>query len=169
MQELLFKTNKFSKPMVLEGNDALSTLLCRLILMEPGTNPLHPEMGVGLVSRYRHSDVAEVEDLEQEIKDQIDHYLPQFRSVEVKCTIFEGDIRISININNTLFNFSTSELANESFMTNGDDYDNIYTDDDEIDENDFSESELADSGFYDNDPEGYTRAMDPLLNSDPND
>ena len=47
-KEYTFSVNKFKKPnSVTEGN-AIGTRLMELIMMEPGDDPLHPDMGVGL-------------------------------------------------------------------------------------------------------------------------
>ena len=54
-KDFLFSTDNFNQPkVVVEGKEAISTLLESLILLEPGTNPVRPEMGVELVSRYRY-------------------------------------------------------------------------------------------------------------------
>ena len=44
-KEYLLSVNNFNEPAALEGKQAIGLLLVRLILMEPGTDPLHPDMG----------------------------------------------------------------------------------------------------------------------------
>ena len=48
MKEYLLTTNEFLVPDHVEGSDAYGLLLLRLLLLQPGQNPLHPAMGVGL-------------------------------------------------------------------------------------------------------------------------
>ena len=43
VKEYLLTTDEFRNPKVLEGAKAIGILLVRLLLMEPGTNPLHPD------------------------------------------------------------------------------------------------------------------------------
>jgi septum formation topological specificity factor MinE len=64
------------QPDVLEDKDAKYTLIIRLILMEPGTIQTHPEMGVGIISRWRYSDSEDLLNLQNEIRKQISKYLP---------------------------------------------------------------------------------------------
>ena len=53
-REYLLDMNNFDQPEILKDKAAIAALLTRLILLEPGTNPLFPTMGVGLVSKYRY-------------------------------------------------------------------------------------------------------------------
>ena len=83
--EPLLSINKKNLPLVTEKGDAMSLLLIRLILMEPGLIQTHPDMGVGLVSHYRYCTDTDMITLSNTIKSQIDCYLPQFAVNEVKC------------------------------------------------------------------------------------
>ena len=53
MVEHLLTTNEYLEPKTLKGADAYGTLLFRLLILQPGENPLHPRMGVGLGPKYR--------------------------------------------------------------------------------------------------------------------
>ena len=46
MKEFVISTNAFELPKILEGNEAEYTLIIRLLLLEPGTNQNHPDMGI---------------------------------------------------------------------------------------------------------------------------
>ena len=70
-KEYVLSTNSFKKPKVLTGKTAIATLLVRIILLEPGTDPLQPEMGVGLVSKYRFLNGPLEVDLKNDIKSQV--------------------------------------------------------------------------------------------------
>lgn len=85
--EYFLGTNEFNRPTVYTDVDATYTLLIRLILLDPGTYPTHPRMGVGLVSRYRYAKDSELTQLSNDIEDQIATYLPQFTSVSVELTL----------------------------------------------------------------------------------
>ena len=50
-RDYLLDVNNFEMPKIFNDQQAIAALLTRLILLEPGTNPLFPTMGVGLVSR----------------------------------------------------------------------------------------------------------------------
>lgn len=76
-----------NKPIVLKKEDKDTMLLIRLILMEPGLNQLFPDMGVGLVSRFRFSRDIDMDSLSNTIKTQIEKYLPQFTLTDVRCKL----------------------------------------------------------------------------------
>lgn len=98
--EYFLGTNEFNRPSVWTDIDATYVLLIRLILLEPGTYPNHPRMGVGLVSRYRYAKAEELNNLKDDIQDQITTYLPQFSSIDVELTLTNTkDLYIQIIIN----------------------------------------------------------------------
>ena len=101
-REYTLSTNSFKKPRVLTGKPAVATLLVRLILLEPGTYQSSPEMGIGIVSRYRYGNEDDIENLSSDIKDQIQTYLPGFERVEVQIQESDLDkkilvIRVTLN------------------------------------------------------------------------
>lgn len=82
MKEYLLTTNVYKEPTVVEGSDAYGILLVRLLLLEPGTNPLHPAMGVGIGPKYRFISEGDIPVLQTRIQDQINTYLPsEFQAV----------------------------------------------------------------------------------------
>ena len=48
-REYLLSMDNFGRSKILTDEEAIAALLTRLILLEPGTNPLMPAMGVGIV------------------------------------------------------------------------------------------------------------------------
>ena len=74
--EPLLSVNRFSKPIVLSGTDAMIVRIIRLILMEPGTIQTHPDMGVGIVSRCRYSTALDQSELENASMSEVTKYLP---------------------------------------------------------------------------------------------
>ena len=85
--EYALSVNKFNRPkkfINVEGNPSATQILAvRLILMEPGTIQSHPTMGVGIVSRYRYSNVEELDSLRQDIQDQIRQWIPDMYDCNV--------------------------------------------------------------------------------------
>jgi len=107
-REYLCSVDRFNKPVVYNDKKAISTLLVRLILLEPGSDPLHPEMGVG-IRRFRYS-MNTLEQLKQRIKDQIDTYLPCFRVSNVELTITDNHLcNIEITINDIVYVYDSNE------------------------------------------------------------
>ena len=96
-REYLLTVDQFSNPQVVEGKSAIALLLSRLILLEPGSDPLHPEMGVG-IRRYRfNSNKDNLQSLQNIIEKQVDTYLPTFQGSEVQL-ILNDDKTMNINI-----------------------------------------------------------------------
>lgn len=79
-KEYTFGVNSFNKPNVVEGKDAIASRLMTLIMMEPGDDPLHPDMGVG-IKTYRYS--LSIDGLAKRIEEQILTYLPFYQDVNV--------------------------------------------------------------------------------------
>lgn len=111
MKEYLLSIDKFERPKVLKDKDAVFNLLRRLLLLNPGTIQTHPEMGVGIVAKWRYMDMSDIQDLETEISKQISTYLPSFQGADVKITPAEEDktIIIRITIDNTLYAFEVND------------------------------------------------------------
>lgn len=94
--EYLLSINEFMQPKVLKKDQAAYTDIIRLFLLEPGTNQTHPEMGIGIRSRYRFSDTSEVFKLQQEVKDQIQTYLPNLLTMDVQIETYGTTLAIFI-------------------------------------------------------------------------
>lgn len=76
-KEYFISLDKFNRPAEVTGEKAEAVLLARLILMNPGSNPLHPAMGIGIKQRYRFS-MDKLPELKKEITEQMSQYLPDF-------------------------------------------------------------------------------------------
>ena len=85
--EPLLSVNRFSKPIELSGSDAKIIRILRLIMMEPGTIQTHPEMGVGIVSRFRYSTALDQSELENTIMSQVTTYLPMYSFTKIAVEI----------------------------------------------------------------------------------
>lgn len=104
LNEPLMSINKYHKPVVLTGSDAAVVQIIRLILLEPGTIQTHPNCGVGIVSRYRHSTQLDIRELEDVIATQISTYLPMYTTVRVAVEINNTEKAIQIYITSDQLN-----------------------------------------------------------------
>lgn len=107
-REYLLTVNEFNQPEVLEKQTAIAMLLMRLILLNPGSDPLHPDMGVGIIN-YRYA-MGRLDELKQRVVNQISTYLPYFPSGNVEIEIV-GDhyCDILITIEDTIYRYSSQE------------------------------------------------------------
>lgn len=83
IHEFGLSIDDFQNPKVYKNTEAILTLLTRLLLLEPGTIQSHPEMGVGLISRYRYSVEGNAQLLQSDFQRQLDKYLPQLQGTKV--------------------------------------------------------------------------------------
>jgi hypothetical protein len=112
IREYTLSLNSFSRPLVLTDADATCVKLMELILLEKGTYPTRPDMGVGLVSRYRYSLTDNLNQLESDISDQIDTYLPELEATEVNVTEQNRIINISITVDEVVYNLTYNKDTN---------------------------------------------------------
>lgn len=107
-REYLCSVDRFNKPVVYDKKKAIATLLVRLILLEPGSDPLHPDMGVG-IRRFRYS-MKTLDDLKKRIKEQIETYLPCFKASNVETVITDNHVcNIEITINDVVYVYDSNE------------------------------------------------------------
>lgn len=97
LKEYVLKTDNKYQPVILTDKEAKYTLIIRLLLMEPGTIQTHPEMGVGLVSRYRYSDASNLMNLQKDIDNQMTKYLPLSLQTST-VTLSRSDNQLVLNI-----------------------------------------------------------------------
>lgn len=107
-REYLLSTDAFKTPKVLKNQEAIAMLLLRLILLDPGSDPLHPDMGVG-IRQYRYA-MGKEEELRERIKSQITQYLPCYPASNVEFEITDDKlINIKITINDTIYVYDSNE------------------------------------------------------------
>jgi hypothetical protein len=109
-REYLLSVDEFSNPQIVEGKSAIALLLSRLIILEPGSDPLHPDMGVG-IKKYRfNSDKDVLTKIRDDISKQIDTYLPTFQGSEIEISLSnEKILNINITVGDTTYVY-TSEV-----------------------------------------------------------
>lgn len=99
-REYLLSINEFMQPKVIKEDQATYTDIIRLFLLDPGTNQTHPEMGIGIRSRYRWSDTSEISKLEQEVKTQMKTYLPHLLTMSIQIETYGTTLAIFITSQN---------------------------------------------------------------------
>ena len=105
-REYLMSVNKINEPVVERKQRAIALLLLRLILLDPGSDPLHPNMGVG-IRKYRFS-VNTLEELRSRIADQISTYLPDFLASEINIVInSDRTCNVEITIDDTIYTYDS--------------------------------------------------------------
>lgn len=114
-QEASLSIDSFNRPQVFKEKDAVAVKLIELILLEAGTYPTRPDMGVSIISKYRFTTSSELSSLQTRIDDQINTYLPELDCVSVVVTESDGSINIAITIDDVVyslvFNQSTKTLS----------------------------------------------------------
>lgn len=113
--EYLLTTDNFSNPKTETGMKAVGIIIIRLLLLVPGTNPRHPEMGVGLGTIYRFITEDELSNLQEVIEYQMSTYLPQeFQGVLVDLSIDDDNcLVVTIIIDGIAFTFETKGTSGE--------------------------------------------------------
>ena len=112
INEYSMSVDDFKNPKTYSDREAVCVLLARLLLLEPGTFQSHPNMGVGLVSKYRYGvDVAS--DLQSNFKNQIELYLPQLQGCRVNVTQSGQVLNIAVEYNNVLYGVSFNQSSNK--------------------------------------------------------
>lgn len=110
MKEQVLSFDKFNNPLVLKDGESVSTLIIRLILLEPGKIQSLPNMGVGLISNWRNCLEEELPELEEEIYKQLSEYLPQLLLNEVEVSYESKTLVIKVVLQNETFIFGTSNF-----------------------------------------------------------
>lgn len=115
-KEYLLSFNEFKEPEVIYDKQAVGLLLLRLITMDPGTDPLHPDMGVG-IRRYRYAmDIEET--LAKKIDDQIHTYLPYFEDAEITLTFTpQHTLNVEISMDDIVYVYESDIKKDESATT----------------------------------------------------
>jgi hypothetical protein len=106
-REYLFTVNEYNEPTVVEGKAAIALMLIRLILLEPGSDPLHPLMGVG-IKKYRYA-FNQLEELKTAVEQQIQTYLPDFQNATVELVATDDKkCNIEITINDVVYVYDSA-------------------------------------------------------------
>lgn len=108
IKEYLLDTNNFQMPKVLKDREAIATLLVRIIMLEPGTFQSHPNMGVGLRSKFRYSQDTDLDNLKTVISTQISTYLSDLSASNIEVTLDDSNqLNIQIYVDGSVYSFKT--------------------------------------------------------------
>ena len=114
ISEFAFAVDDFQNPKIFKDGEAVCTLLVRLLLLEPGTIQSHPEMGVGLMTKYRFSVEGTASELQGDFQRQVDKYLPELQGVKINVTEKDKQFLIAATFEDALYGISfdteTSEI-----------------------------------------------------------
>lgn len=113
ISEFCFSVDDFKNPKVFKDADAVMTLIVRLLLLEPGTIQSHPNMGVGIISRYRYSVEGSAQSLQSDIYQQIESYVPQLQGTRVTVSEEDGKFYIAVEFENILYGVSFDKSSAE--------------------------------------------------------
>ena len=107
-REYICSIDNFNNPIVRTKKSAIGLLLLRLILLEPGSNPLHPDMGVG-ITQFRYT-IDTLDQLKDRVEQQIKTYLPMYNSAKVSITITDDKLcNIEITIDDNIYVYDSTE------------------------------------------------------------
>lgn len=113
IKEYLMSIDEYNTPKVVTDKDAIFVLLVRLLLLNPGTFQTHPEMGIGIISRYRYSNPDNLAVLEEECIQQINTYLPELQGASVQLSMTKNkELLIKVTVNDSLYVFETDSVKN---------------------------------------------------------
>ena len=112
LKEYNLSVNDFNEPLVDEGAKAVCTLLARLILLEPGTIQSHPDMGVGIISKFRFSFTGRAAELKGLIESQINKYLPSLSGVQINVQEANKVYYITAQMDKQLYGISIDSNMN---------------------------------------------------------
>ena len=118
LTEQSFSIDDFQNPKLYTNGQAVCTLLVRLIMLEPGTIQSHPDMGVGIISRYRYSVEGAESELQADIQRQVNKYLPILQGVRITVKQQDHAFYIAAEYEGVLYGVSidveTSEVKTNS-------------------------------------------------------
>lgn len=107
-REYLLSVTPLKRPKVLEGEEAIAMDLLRLILLNPGSDPLHPDMGVGIIN-YRYA-MGKLDELKTRIQNQIQTYLPCYPAASIEIEITKDHLcNILISIDDVVYKYDSSQ------------------------------------------------------------
>lgn len=115
--EYLLSFNKYNSPKTVTGKAATALKIARLILLEPGSDPLHPEMGVG-IRKYRHGSKEDIlTEIKKEVEDQIIQYLPEYQYTFVDFVVTDDHIlNFQISIDDEMFVYESGNTDTPIFI-----------------------------------------------------
>lgn len=117
LKEYVIGTDDFKQPEEYVGKKAVGLLIERLLLLEPGTDPLRPEMGVGLVSKYRYMFPDKLNELKNNVADQLERFLFPYQTVNIKFIVDDHELTLDITVDDNTYKYVTAEQKDNNTVT----------------------------------------------------
>lgn len=115
LKEYSMSVNDFKQPAEAKGKKAIGVFLVRLLLMEKGTDPMRPNMGIGIVSRYRYMFEEDCIELERDIRTQLQTYLLPYMNIStIKAEVIDKELHLTIVIDDNTYSYKTIHLSDDS-------------------------------------------------------
>lgn len=113
-------TTKDAQPIELKSGAAIASLLIRLLILVPGENQSHPDMGIGIISKHRYNFAEDIPILQSLIDEQIATYLPMLQDVKVELSYDNTQLTISVEITNMIIklNVKNNTLSLSDIIAN---------------------------------------------------
>lgn len=104
----LASVNNFKEPTKVEGKAAIGIMIVQLFLMEPGSDPLHPDMGIG-IKNYRYT-MDTLSKLENRINNQIETYIPDFQNSNINLIVMpDKSVNVEISSDDVTYVYDSSQ------------------------------------------------------------
>lgn len=119
--EYFLSVNSYLAPTEVTDEQAIYVLLVRLILLEPGSSEINPDMGVGIYSKWRYCNADDIPQLQSSILDQISTYLPQLAGCTVNVSLDSENLSmyiIEIKISDKLYTLKIDTLNKTISLAN---------------------------------------------------
>lgn len=116
-KEHTFTTNNFKEPNILYGQNAVGTLILRLLILEPGKNPIFPDMGVGIGTIYRYITEDQLPGLKDRITMQLQTYLPEYQTTSIALSIIGKILKIEIAIEGVVYTYTSDAIKQLNLAT----------------------------------------------------
>lgn len=112
MEAHALSLNDFGMPKVFNASDSMYVHIIQLILLDPGKFQSHPNMGVGLRTRYKFNNNDNVLDsLQEDITNQINKYLPELTGASVILTQNNHTLGIIIDTNSGIYTLAYNSVT----------------------------------------------------------
>ena len=118
INEYPLSIDNFKRPKVAKNADAICIFLLRLLLIEKGQIQTHPDMGVGLISRYKYASPNQLRSIENDIENQLSVYLPDYQATKISVALDDKELVVNITINDILYAFKTDSVNGTINLTN---------------------------------------------------
>ena len=102
--------NEFKQPRTVIDQEAIGARILNLFMMEPGDDPLHPDMGLGL-KKYRYS-IDTIDKMKERLDNQIATYLPFYQNVNISIITTPDKIcNIEIGIGGVTYVYDSNAVS----------------------------------------------------------